>query len=818
MNGKGGARRSSSVTLPVRARLGDPAFHLPAQIRGVAWDRERGLVLLVSESYYVLSYTRRAKDAFIAGTSSPPFIAMALCEGERILIDRDSIGRFHTDREDDGYEAIIGDPVAAALTPDASRIAVLMGDGTLELRNGADAEVLASTAIGERAGRTSVELSLDGERIAVLDAATLRVVDLERGVIFTHTLGPHETARAVYARDGVIALATGHAEGGGRAAHVAIALLDAETGHVIARYDDVAQGALASLARLDDDRLAFGLRREDARDAGRALVFDVAGGRVCFERSIAGDAHVATHTGRTLLVAGARCVSAWDTDTGEELTPEALGRVPARIETTPNGVLLASYRHAALWNEGRPLRRLALEGESFGSVSADGASLVARRGYGTLWLLALEGGEPIRQLGDLDNVVGHTRAGDLVAMNDLRGNLAVVDVRDGTTVLKVPAPTACNSHLTLTPGGTTLAAGVYGELPQLWDVRSGKRLRPLRWSSEAHGKVRAYAMTRAGAEVVIATNAGALHRFHVATGREIARVKTKSGSVNSFAVSADGALAAMSAMSDPVVHVVSIADGRELGRYELRGGGAQALTFAADDALIVAAPDATVVVLDLAGVERVIPRDDVYAGTPEPDPTRIDLSALARIAPWDVLPAPYGPPREIAPYGRAKIVSVEHVGYLSVPTGELVAGDLWSIDEARALPERVAPGQYPVFAVVFDSEPVGLCVQLAEAPVERWTRASVTAGTDSASIVVADKLIAVRARALNDAGEELIGADVLRNAIPSPGVALFGDDARGYVAALQTGMDGGFPVLLGLTADGAIAALRIDCGFDWDAL
>lgn len=215
--------------------------------------------------------------------------------------------------------------------------------------------------------------------------------------------------------------------------------------------------------------------------------------------------------------------------------------------------------------------------------------------------------------------------------------------------------------------------------------------------------------------------------------------------------------------------------------------------------------------------------DDPVAPFASPADVRASLDATSTEMAFDPLPAPqlgldeernFTPRSVVFPGGEGpEVVTVEHVGTLVTDSGALSVIDFgYENDDARPLARRVAPGSYPVDRVTAAGRIAAVRVRFADRPAVSWHPASQrpgqghVIGVDAGCVCVVD--YPAYAGMSRRAKAERFAAFGAR---PRPSVGMFplGEGQVGLATESGWG-DGGYPVLWGLDADGAVVQLVVD--------
>ena len=178
--------------------------------------------------------------------------------------------------------------------------------------------------------------------------------------------------------------------------------------------------------------------------------------------------------------------------------------------------------------------------------------------------------------------------------------------------------------------------------------------------------------------------------------------------------------------------------------------------------------------------------------------------------------------------GGHATVEARRVGWLRMPTGELIAADPWDVEQALAFATRVSPGTYPVEMSVGRGEKNGgfelvLAVRLtvASQPVASWEMAR-HPGEDPRTLGAGEYCgfaVDVGTACLVDATARQAAASVFGN----DDEALFNRiqqdkavvvelaEADATIVAFRSGMgDGWYPTWIGYTAHGDVACFIVD--------
>ncbi len=366
--------------------------------------------------------------------------------------------------------------------------------------------------------------------------------------------------------------------------------------------------------------------------------------------------------GRTLASAGAEdVVRLWDAATGREAHPAAGHRGAIRaIAFAPDGRTVATAGFDGtlrVWDPagGAELRRTAAGRFplSFLAFSADGA-LLASGGRDSLRLWEPATLRELRRFGSMAG--GDDRAAlspdgrSLASMAD--GGVRLWETATGQprAILGGAEDEFARSPVFL-GDGATIAAMDRGTSIRLWDLSTGRELRPITSREIAlfiepspDGRLLAVA------EAAVHTQDRQIGLWEVATGREVGRLEGHVGLVRAMAFSPDGRLLATGAddrprWRDQSLRVWDVASGRLLRRLDPHRSGVSALAFSPDGALLASAgEDGTALIWD---VRALIPevRPSPSDRSPEPPEAlwgalRGDDSAAAESAAWSLADRP----------------------------------------------------------------------------------------------------------------------------------------------------------------------------------
>lgn len=798
------------LTLPapepgIVLRVGDPRLSLPRPLQRIALDPDRGLVLLSGGDIVVVRNLRRGTHVGLRTDGSQYHVA-TLVNGDVVLVDDDTVDRFDAVTDAPRADTVTRAGIVGAACDAEDRNLACLTSSSLALHDARTLALLREIPIGEPGDAPLVALA-PGGGLALVAGAALQLVDTTTGdVRWTRPRAEHATG-AVFpsARELVLVERVAHRPAiDGAGWSTSLTVLDAATGAERAswRLDAAQQESRYPLAvSADGARVAVALE-------GSVEVWDLA--LMTRLSSTPCRAFALAFVDEDTLLAGAEHrLIAIEVGTGRSLLPEGprgwvaeLAWRPGFLFAGPDGLLVAS--------DGA-IRRLPCPGGR-PTPSPDGERFACHEGD----RLAIRSadGAVLHAIPDTPHVALIAWGGSTLVTYGWDGVLRVVDPDAGRVVAEAPAPASSIARLHVSDDGALLVVELYGSPPRLWGVPSLARRPALAWPGRA--EVDGAALTRGGRELVVGTTDGKIHRFDTTSGALLGTVTTGAQRAQCVAVSPDGRLAAVGSNRDGVVRLVGLARGDLLGSWPVEQATTGALAFSPDGTRVaVGRSDATIVVLPVPASAADAPVPNAEPLSRKAQKPRRTAPALREIPPHP-LPAPIGLGAVWMDAHRTFLVRGHLLGHLVAPSGKLVAGDPWSPREMRGFGHPVAPGRFPVWVVAEESdypEPQGLYVQLESRDPVRWVRAGY-AGTDSATIAIADHTVARRAQDDGPEGE-LLSNDVLRGELPPTGARLVGD-SRGSIALVSTGSDGGFPVWWGHDRSGATVALLVEhCSLDW---
>jgi WD40 repeat protein len=301
--------------------------------------------------------------------------------------------------------------------------------------------------------------------------------------------------------------------------------------------------------------------------------------------------------GKTLASGGFGTVKLWDVSTGTEL--RNFGEGAGTIAFSPDGKSLAraSFDHTVkLWDVSTGTELRTLKGHNpIGSVafSPDGKTL-AGAGFGAVKLWDVLTGRELRTIKGLSDLVAFSPALNTVATSaglvlEQKKIVKLWDLSTGTELRTFERTFGGVRSLALSPNGTTLAIGLYGDSVELWDVSTGK---PLRTLKQEEGSARGLSVAFSPDGKSLATSSGNGHTvklWDVSTGTQLRTLDLKLLGFDLFVFSPDGKTLACGGFG--TVKLWDVLTGAELRTLQGHSGLVGSLALSSDGKILASGSD-----------------------------------------------------------------------------------------------------------------------------------------------------------------------------------------------------------------------------------
>ena len=565
-------------------------------------------------------------EAIARAESAPPAYdaRVAMVEARRVLAQG---GPFVI-----GSPIVAGDAVAIALSPDGSRLAAGLRDGTVELIDTATGQRLGPSLQGHIGGIWDLDFSPNGRWLASGSAdGSIRLWDVASGqstklgeiddVVMALCFSPSGATLASANGDGTVRLwdvARGIPLGEPLARRTlsfkVIEFTPDGRGVVAGNNDGTLFGwALPSRAPLfapirDPDtshllKLVFspdGSKMAAISTDGAAILIDYSNGKTLepvFARDSSIGAIEFAADGRTLIGGDAGgAVQLWDVETQRLLGVSSAGHSQPIVDSglSGDGRLLATLgrdQAIRLWrpqsiDPAEPTRRVVGRKAKGLAIDHEGRRLAAGDDSGVIQVWELDRDiAPLLLEGHWNQVwaLAFAPRAPLLASADRDGQLRLWDADTG--VMRWSRATGHGPiwSIDFTPDGRQVMTASETRVG-FWDVDSGAASHTL---PHAGGPITRAALSPSGEAVAVVSVDGKVRLINPADSNLLSEIDADDNALWSAAISADGRQLA-TASSDEVVALWDVASGRQLAAFAGHTGGATDVAFLADGVTLVA--------------------------------------------------------------------------------------------------------------------------------------------------------------------------------------------------------------------------------------